>query len=148
MGFDLKWQQDLKDKYSDLLEYVPYIECEAGWKDIIESLLLSIYRFESSIKVENPKYKPIKIIQIKQKFGCMRVYYDFVYPYAYAEVISDMISAAEYESLKTCELCGSKNKVRTLAKKSWLLTVCNICDEDHAKKQAAWFMKDAKTDEP
>jgi hypothetical protein len=148
MGFDLKWQQDLKDKYTNLLEFVHYIECESGWKEIIENLLLNIHRFEASVKVENPKYRPIKLVQIKQKYGCLRVYYDFHYPYPYSDVISDMITAAELESMKTCELCGSKTNVRTLAKRSWLLTICAVCDTDYAKKHAAWFMKDTKTDEP
>lgn len=60
--------------------------------------------------------------QIKEKFGCLRLYFADG-----NEEIGKIIDAAEQESYKTCEHCGTKRNVTSEG--SWILTLCKKCRE-------------------
>ncbi len=57
--------------------------------------------------------------QVKEKFGGLRFYMS-----AYVPAISELIDAAEAESLVTCESCGAPG---TVAGKSWIKCLCDAC---------------------
>ena len=72
----------------------------AGWLPIVEEMLVAL------------KDLPITIVQIKEKFGQLRVYGD------YADNITDeqtteiakAIEVAVYKARHTCEICGEPGK--------------------------------------
>ena len=108
-----------KKLYPDLLGDKDIIELDwgTGWKDILDILFAKL------------SGRGIKITQVKEKFGGLRVYYD---PWGVkteedADLVDTFIQQAEEESLRTCQFCGSKNNVST--KGSWLLTLCDSCRE-------------------
>jgi len=62
----------------------------------------------------------VTITQIKEKFGCLRVYFD---PgQADTDKLEDMIDKAELESATTCEMCGRAGL--RMSKGGWMKTLC------------------------
>jgi len=69
----------------------------------------------------------IRIEQIKEKFGSLRIYIS-----GGPDYIEAMIAKAEYESKHTCEICGARGKTERI--NDWYWTLC----EEHKKaKQEA-----------
>ena len=69
----------------------------AGWMLIVEEMLVAL------------KDLPITIVQIKEKFGQLRVYADYV-TYEQATEIAEIIEIATYKARHTCEICGEPGK--------------------------------------
>lgn len=61
------------------------------------------------------------VIQIKEKFGGLRIYTGGIPEEAYHEV-EDAIVDAEAESYETCEACGSPGRIRY---GNWWRTLCD-----------------------
>jgi len=94
-------------------------ECGPGWYDLLDNLF-------KNIKVAN-KSPLFQIIQVKEKFGTLRVYCNFS-----TDIIEDLIELAECRSSRTCELCGKYGKRRG---KGWISTLCDLCwEEDQRRK--------------
>ena len=93
------------------------IECEAGWFPILTKLfdLFEVICIEEQISPAE-----ITIIQIKEKFGGLRVYYsgpDKIYGRT-----RKAVRVAEAEASKTCEVCGVPGE--GCVSNSWHKTVC------------------------
>jgi hypothetical protein len=58
-----------------------------------------------------------QVLQVKEKFGCLRFYPNYT-----NDAISALIEAAEIESFHTCEVCGQPVQRRG---NSWLQTTCD-----------------------
>lgn len=91
------------------------VECgvtvEDGWADIIAALCVKI---EAYCKAEG---MPLPVVgQVKEKFGGLRFYVD-----SYFAPIARLISEAERESEKTCEVCGAPGELR---EGSWVRALC------------------------
>jgi hypothetical protein len=114
-------QEKLRKKYSFLKDI--YFECEDGWYNIIDKLCDDIKKVISSPK-------DIYVSQVKQKWGSLRFYCSVMKE---EEKVWDLISAAEEESSKTCEICGGKGESRELAG-VWIL-----CDKDYEAKKKEGF---------
>ena len=69
---------------------------------------------------------PIKVVQVKEKYGTLRVYTD----YSGIPSIDDAIEEAERLSHITCEACGKEG---TLREGGWWQTLCDECDEPRKK---------------
>jgi DNA gyrase/topoisomerase IV subunit A len=108
--------------YDELIKMHPdffsdnfFIECETGWSGIIEGMLHKIrshHEIIETIRKMYPEreldYSPIYFLQIKEKFGGLRIYAtggDF-----YTRGIIDM---AEEMARYVCEFSGDKGKIRT-----------------------------------
>lgn len=66
----------------------------------------------------------VRVVQVKEKFGGLRFYYDFNYTgeeALYAE-FSIMVRTAELASYKTCEVCGVSGVPRS---GGWIKTLCD-----------------------
>jgi len=87
-------------------------ECGAGWHGICASAVREIARVCSDIK----------ILQVKEKFGGLRIYVS-----QYTPEVDEIIRVAEVEALKTCEACGSMDGVETRNVWGWICTLCNSC---------------------
>lgn len=83
-----------------------------GWYDLIRRLC-------EDIMAMNPP-EQFKALQVKEKFGTLRFYAAGGTP-----EISKRIIAAEWESSKTCESCGSKENVTSEG--AWVTTLCGKC---------------------
>lgn len=93
-------------------------ECEAGWHPMIEELLTKL------------KPYPIKILQIKEKFGGLRVYYQWTGPSSIPMIagVNGLIEEAEIKCAKICEVTGEPGVLHT--KDGWFKTL----SEDKAKE--------------
>lgn len=106
----------LQERYSDILK-VDYIECDIGWFDLIDKALAQILMTCCETN------ESIKIVQIKEKFGGLRIYYDIESEDEdFRKKIDDIVYNAENESYVTCEVCGEEGKPR---KGGWIKTLCN-----------------------
>lgn len=77
------------------------IECGDGWLGIIDDLCEKIQNH-----VDKTGITQVEATQVKEKYGGLRFYINFGDDY-----IDNLIDIAEEESLKTCEICGSKKDV-------------------------------------
>lgn len=92
--------------------------CGDGWFDIILDLILKI----DSLRPP----KDFEIVQVKEKFAELRVYVHECGD-VYVKVI-ELISEAQKQCAKTCEICGSTKKVAVQNyKHSWLRNMCERC---------------------
>lgn len=113
-----KLQKDYNEKRSDLPGYSMElfgVECGEGWYGIIAALIKYIEEYN-----ETHSDEPIIVHQIKEKFGELRFYTNFVTP-----ELDDLIEEAEGIAWNTCETCGStKNIGHTMG---WVSVVCPDC---------------------
>lgn len=105
-------------------------ECGDGWFNIINQLCANIQHYTDWNNENHAKgYKQYKevpqvvAVQIKEKFGTLRFYYD-----GGDDTIGGMVRMAESMSAVTCEECGAPGKIRG---RGWMYTACNI----HAKEE-------------
>lgn len=83
-------------------------ECGGGWEQLILPIL------------EEADAASATITQVKEKFGCLRVYFD---PgQADCDKLEDLIDAAELASAATCEMCGGVGC--RMSKGGWMKTLC------------------------
>lgn len=83
-----------------------------GWRPILQQLHLDVVALE-------PDYK---VSQVKEKFGGLRAYLAYQNPQ-----IAALVTAAEAQSMQTCEDCGAPGTLRQRAKRKWLLCLCDVC---------------------
>lgn len=99
-------------------------ECGDGWYSIIWNLSEEIEKIlkdedipqQAKLELQDSGFE---IIQVKEKFGTLRVYTNWS-----TSKIEDAIIRAEEESSVTCEICGEKGTLRT---DGWLSTMCDSC---------------------
>ena len=74
----------------------------------------------------DPTYNPV---QIKEKFGGLRYYFDSLFPWDTPEweAMSKAVADAESESFTVCEDCGQPGELRS-KDRYWLKTLCDQCD--------------------
>lgn len=101
-------------------------ECSDGWSDIIWEACEKIREVLHDLKVDGPTeakarlngtYKNFEIVQIKEKFGSLRIYTNWD-----NYKIDKIIQRANEKSLKTCEICGEPGEIRP---NGYLQTLCN-----------------------
>ena len=94
-------------------------ECGDGWFDLIYTLSKKLNIHILNTPKENQHFT--KAVQVKEKFGTLRFYMS-----SGTDKMFDLISKAEKESEKTCEICGKSGKLWT---GGWLVTLCDNCHE-------------------
>lgn len=116
------------------------IECDDGWYGIIDivmscMLMHTINREKSQVWAKKwidigepdvsvpPSIDPISMVQIKEKFGSLRIVYR-----GGDEVVAGMALMAESMSEITCEICGNAGKMRY---GRWIKT---LCDQHHVER--------------
>lgn len=117
-------QDKLFNRYKTLFTNVSKFqfgfECDDGWYDLICEL------FDGFVEILNDE--KISIIQVKEKFGTLRVYLeDDDVTEKYYPQLENKIVEAELKSSKTCEICGNEGLIRFI--NSWAKTLC----EEHYK---------------
>jgi len=84
--------------------------CGKGWKKLVLKTCKRLLK-------ANPK---IKIDQLKEKFGGLRIYLN-----VYEPETEKIVDEAENESFKICEICGTRRNVTVEG--SWVKTFCKRC---------------------
>lgn len=92
-----EWDAGLRAKYPDMFDKRCSNEAPSGWRNIINDMCERL----STIEGVPP------IVQIKEKFGGLRVYFDTIEP-TDAEVI---VANAERACEQTCDICGQAGKM-------------------------------------
>jgi hypothetical protein len=125
---DLQRRITLQEKYkflepTDLREGLMAFgfECGDGWLEILEDLFEKI-----DIEITKNPVKDFRVFQVKEKFGGLRVYTNFI-----VDEVERLIKEAEKEAAKTCENCGKSGKNRDIY--GWLSTLCEDCFEERTK---------------
>ena len=119
-----------------------------GWKSIVEKAIVDIekemwprwipmfikriihylatgnsvvyVKYQFWYKVRKRLTKGQMVTDIKDKFAGLRIYGHF------GDEIEAIVEKAEVECYRTCERCGSNQKVRTVGK-GWLYNLCKSC---------------------
>ena len=95
-----------------------YVSCRKGWYKILEDL-------DSKLSYLDPNYR---VVQIKEKFGTLRFYFDSSLDNLVKDIMNDCVAAAQYASSYTCEYCGSRLTAK-LREGGWVKTLCDDCSD-------------------
>ncbi len=123
-------KQQLKDKYkifSDIHD--ANISVGDGWYDVIDGGCLLIQEY-----LDKNTDIAVKVVQIKEKFGEMRFYYDGHGDHYVKEIVEMMEEATN----TVCERCGIHCE-KKINKVGWLKTMCNTCYDLNLAERAASF---------
>lgn len=103
-------------------------ECGDGWYNILDNLCSNIQHYtdwnNENYAKGHKQYKQVPqvvAVQVKEKFGGLRFYYD-----GGDDHISGMVRMAEAWADNTCEECGNPGKSR---KGGWIQTLCDKHEE-------------------
>lgn len=81
-----------------------------GWMPIVEEAIVRIAALPD----------PPQIVQVKEKFGLLRIYTSCVHAEA-----DRIIREAEAKCAETCEYCGLPGEARS---DGWIKTLCSACN--------------------
>jgi len=117
---DKKWESNFAIKHNLKTRYNTNFGCGIGWRDIIS---------EAFTKLEELGWKG-QILQIKEKFGGLRIYVSHL---ENTEMLN-VISHAESQSYLTCEACGQEGR-KCNPDSSWTKTLCKECEKLSREKR-------------
>ena len=98
-------------------------ECGKGWNPLLVNLFDEIQKLNPSDEFE--------IVQVKEKFGTLRVYTEGSSGEVIDNQIDKLIEEAELKASKTCEHCGSDGEMN--GQGGWYRTICTKCLEELKK---------------
>ena len=105
-----------------------------GWRPILHVLSRSMEGFLARCPNLGAE---IRILQIKEKFGSLRVYYEAPgFSPEERRELGNVVNFAESLSLRMCETCGrpaADTRMPLAAKYGWSKT---LCEEHHAERDA------------
>ena len=107
------------------------IECGKGWKDLYQPIIHYIEDYNKDKEGDDK----IEILQIKEKFGGLRFYTNFV-----TQELTDMIDEAESKSYHTCEACGRYIKA-PIIENHWIYSECQECHSEWKLRREEAFEK-------
>lgn len=99
-----------------------YLDIGDGWLPLVEAL------------VTDCEANGGTVVQVKEKFGGLRFYYDKPYdsPETFWKEFEKRVLDAEDASYNICERCGAPGKLRN---KGWMKTLC----DEHAGGSASYL---------
>ena len=106
-----------------------YYECGDGWIPLIEEAKTIIAKYNQKLKEEDLDTEPLEFIQIKEKWGGLRIYLNY-----YVPEIADQIHELESKSLHICEHCGTIKNVKSDWTHGWIMTLCDKCREEELEQ--------------
>jgi hypothetical protein len=86
-----------------------------GWDTIIADAVTAIEKHAVDAGL-----KDFAIVQIKEKFGGLRIYTSVT-----DDAIDGIVTTAEKRAAVTCEVCGAPGRMRD---GGWLKTLCDDCE--------------------
>lgn len=112
----------LRLRFGKLLRERP-LEYQEGWDTLVYGTLEAI---ESAINAAGLSVDQVAILQIKEKFGGLRIYLQCPVD------VLDILYEAERMSLSTCIFCGEAGKIQASA---WRHPACDPCESAYLKKR-------------
>lgn len=106
-----------------------YYECGDGWIPLIEEAKTIVAKYNQKLNDEHLAGEPLKFIQIKEKWGGLRLYLNYHVP-----EIADQIHELEDKSLDICEQCGTNKNVKREWTHGWVMTLCDKCREEELER--------------
>jgi len=121
-----------------------------GWKDLVKSVFI---RFRDREEESFFWWKRIYAAQIKEKFGLLRIYFDFPSDWYFDNVVNgkedelsnedveDYIHELEDYSGHICEMCGKHDdedptvETRPSFASNWIKTLCQTCRNEKFMKK-------------
>lgn len=89
-----------------------------GWEIVIRRTVERIAEVRDRKDIKN-----LKIVQIKEKFGGLRIYMNDV-----DDDVDEIIREAEDECSELCSWCAKPGKL--INRHGWILNLCDECDEE------------------
>jgi len=109
-----EFYKKLKEDFPLLFgEHLRFIETAPGWNNLIYEFFEKV----SAMKLDN-----YKLMQIKEKFGGLRLYAD-----GGNDEIRNLVSSFEQRASVTCESCGAVKSVGAASINGWLSVLCKPC---------------------
>lgn len=119
------WQLALYNRFGSLLSELDTFACSEGWASLMGSMFEQVEQIEKTMEHEE-FYEPVKFVQIKEKFGGLRAYYNGgVLNGKAVQRIYEIVNKAESKSFEVCEECGKPGKPSDPAR--WIQTLCKDC---------------------
>jgi len=125
-------EQKLIDKYPTLFRSINKpatetlicfgCECDDGWYGLLDRTLQKVIDLDIAREIE--------LVQIKEKYGALRIYFNGGDDELDKEVY-DIFNEAERESINICERCGITESVNRTG--SWIKYLCPVCTENRYK---------------
>lgn len=118
------WRQSLVATYPRFFRRGGFPSVGDGWRDLLERALA---RIMLALRAGPPEAQ-ISIVQIKEKYGTLRLYYDSrSVPERALAAVEEAVDLAEARSACTCEQCGNEGELHVRG--DWYTTCCR----DHAQ---------------
>lgn len=113
-------------------KHIGYEAVGAGWEPILHEL---DHQFVMVTGLGTDNHSKIRVLQIKEKFGGLRVYVDTHQLTGEQQVrVVEAIDRAEKKSFRTCEKCGAR-AVETRGKKGDKFSrSVTLCPEHHEER--------------
>jgi len=114
-------------------DHIGFDAVDKGWHPILDEL---DHQFVMITGMGTNEHTKIKVLQIKEKFGGLRVYVDLTeMPEDKRELIHKAIADAEERSFRTCEQCGTTEDVSTRGLSNTLFgRVLTLCEKHHVER--------------
>ena len=111
-----------EEMFTDLRGY----ECGPGWVPLIRTFYLGVFDlFDLAIRAEQLKGGAFRMVQVKEKFGFLRMYYDMKeVAEREASAIHALDRFAERLSGQMCEECGAPGDRNGPG--YWIRTLCPV----------------------
>lgn len=122
-----KMNEDLREKYSNLLEHCWDLSTGPGWHSLVDNLLAAIKE-----EIDKTPGLDVDVVQVKSKFRGLRFYYN-----GGNETVHQLVDKAEERSYFICEECGKEAENSDQfgrTRHGWLWTLCDKCNEDKGSK--------------
>lgn len=104
------------------------LECDDGWFEILQELSLMIESVAEQMRDQQvPDTNLPLVIQVKEKFGGLRVYTSGAH-----DKIDQLIFKAQTRAAHTCEICGKAGSLHE-SDSGWLKTTCNDCENKYLR---------------
>jgi hypothetical protein len=126
-----KYPLIFKNRHGDMKETLMCwgFECGDGWYQVLDSLCANIQHhidWQNKNHEKHPVVEQVVAVQVKEKFGGLRFYYD-----GGDEKIQGMVRMAESWAANTCETCGAPGKMRN---GGWVRTLCDTHEEEYQNR--------------
>ena len=114
-----EWRHDMMRRYPQLFGQSGYPTVGEGWRDLLDRALA---RIAAAVAGEGSG-GGLRIVQIKEKFGSLRLYYHGHQLSKAADAkVREAVELAEARSACTCEECGAEGQLYN--RSGWYMTRC------------------------
>jgi hypothetical protein len=106
-GYSQDWRDALVERYPALLKDedgrpIGYPEVGDGWAIVV------VQAVDCIAAVARGAQEDIRIVEVKEKFGTLRIYTNALRSSTAAAAVEDIVALAEARSECTCDICGNE----------------------------------------